>query len=191
MANQKFHALARISDHMNQGQTKKIISAFINSQFGYCPLVWMFHSRKLNNRINKIHEKSLRLVYKVKNTSFNELLSMDNSVTVHHRNIRVLATEIFKARNNLGPKSMQSIFVERSIPYSLRKARELRTKKAKSTKYGTETVTFRAPEIWGILPEEIKHSESLGIFKTRIKQWTPSDCKCRLCKTYISNVGFI
>ena len=65
------------------------------------------------------------------------------------------------------------------------------TKKAKSTKYGTEIVTFRAPEIWEILPEEIRHSESLGIFKTRIKQWTPSDCKCRLCKTYISNVGFI
>ena len=141
----------------------------------------MFHSRKLNNRINKIHEKSLRLVYKVKNT---KLLSMYNSVTVHHRNIRVLAT-----KNILSPKSMQSVFVERSIPYSLRKAWELMTKKAKSTKYGTETVTFRAPEIWGFLPEEIRHSESVGIFK--IKQWTSSDCKCRLCRTYISNVGFI
>ena len=93
---------------------------------------------------------------------------------------------------------MQSDFVERSIPYSLRKARELRTKKAKNTKYGTETVTFRAPEIWGNLPEEIRHSESLGIFKTRIKQWTPSDCKCRLCKTlhikcriYISKKHFL
>ena len=170
---------------MSQGRTKKIISAFINAQFGYCPLVWMFHSRKLNNRINKIHEKSFRLVYKVKNTSFNEFLSMNN---VHHRNIRVLVTEIFETKNNLGPKSVQSIFVERSIPYSLR---ELMTKKAKSTNYGTETVTFRAPEIWVILPEEIRQSESLGMFITRIKQWTPIDCKCRLCKTYISNVGFI
>ena len=76
---------------------------------------------------------------------------------------------------------MQSIFVERSIPYSLREARELMTKNAKST--GTETVTFRTPEIWGFSPEEIRNCESLGIFKTRIKQWTHSDCKCRLCKT--------
>ena len=98
-ANQNFHALARsYISYTSQGQTKETISAFINSQFGYRPLVWMFHSRKLNNRINKINEKSLRLVYKVKNTSFNELLSMDNSVTVHHRNIRVLGTEIFKAK---------------------------------------------------------------------------------------------
>ena len=81
---------------------------------------------------------------------------------------------------------MQSVVVERSIPYSLR---ELMTMKAKSTKYGTETVTFRAPEICGFLPVEIRNSDSLGIFKTRIKQWTPSDCKCRWSKTYISTLS--
>ena len=54
------------------------------------------------------------------------------------------------------------------------------TKKGKNTKYGTETVTFRAPEKWEFLPEEIRHSEFQGLFKTRIKQWTPSDCKRRL-----------
>ena len=63
-ASQKLHALARVSNYMNIEKCCKVMKAFINSQFGYCPLVWMFHSRKLNNRINKIHERALRIVYK-------------------------------------------------------------------------------------------------------------------------------
>ena len=52
------------------------------SQFNYCPLIWMFHNRALNNRINKIHEQALRLVYQNKNLSFSELLELDNPVTI-------------------------------------------------------------------------------------------------------------
>ena len=48
---------------MTTEQRHKIMAAYINSQFGYCPLVWMFHSRKLNNRVNKIHERALRITY--------------------------------------------------------------------------------------------------------------------------------
>ena len=63
-ASQKLNALARIAPFMNINQRKIIMNSFISSQFGYCPLVWMFHNRKLNNRINRIHERSLRVVYK-------------------------------------------------------------------------------------------------------------------------------
>ena len=77
------------------------MNAFITSQFGYCPLVWMFHSREMNNRINRIHERSLRIVYKNKQSTFQELLDRDKSVSVHHSNIRKLAIEIFKVKNNL------------------------------------------------------------------------------------------
>ena len=65
-AGQKLPALSRISSFMNIKKRKLIMNAFITSQFGYCPLVWMFHSREMNNRINRIHERSLRIVYKNK-----------------------------------------------------------------------------------------------------------------------------
>ena len=61
-ASQKLHALSRIANFMNLQQRRKIMNAFENSQFGYCPLVWMLHSRKLNTRINRIHERALRVV---------------------------------------------------------------------------------------------------------------------------------
>ena len=63
-ASQKLHALSRVSKFMTLKQRKSTMRAFIMSQFGYRPLVWMFHSRQLNNRINKIHERALRIVYR-------------------------------------------------------------------------------------------------------------------------------
>ena len=99
----KLHALARISNLMNQSKLRLIMKSFIESQFSYCPLVWMFHSRSLNNRINKLHERGLRLVYKDSHLTFEELLHKDKSFTIHHRNLQKLATEMYKIHNNLSP----------------------------------------------------------------------------------------
>ncbi len=58
-AGQKLHALARVSKCMNEQQQRITLTSFVTSQFGYCPLVWMCHDRKSNNKINKIHERGL------------------------------------------------------------------------------------------------------------------------------------
>ena len=71
---------------------------FITSQFSYCPLIWMSHSRKLNNRINNIHERTLRLTYKVSKSSFKQLLEEYHYVTAHQEILQVLVTEIFKVK---------------------------------------------------------------------------------------------
>ena len=57
-ASQKLHALARVVNFMDLAKRKKLMKAFMTSQFNYCPLIWMFHSRQLNNLINKIHERA-------------------------------------------------------------------------------------------------------------------------------------
>ena len=83
--NQKLHALARISKHMPQKKLRIIMKAFISSQFAYCPLIWMFHSRQINHKIN--NERSLRIVYNDHFSSIGELLSKGKSVIVHQRNL--------------------------------------------------------------------------------------------------------
>ena len=94
--------------------------AFIESQFGYCPIIWMYHSRILNNKINKLHKRSLRLVYSDQTSSFQELLNIDNSVSIHARNLQKLAIEMYKVENNLSPSFMKSIFPLSKNPYHLR-----------------------------------------------------------------------
>ena len=118
-ANSKLHALARVSNLMNKDKLRILMKAFIESQFSYCPLVWMFHSRTLNNKIYKLHERALRLVYKGDKLTCHQLLNMDNSVSIHHRNLQKLAIEIFKAKNNLSPGFMNTVFPLSHNPYNL------------------------------------------------------------------------
>ena len=73
----------------------------MESQFGYCPLIWTFYSRKANSEINHIHERSSRIVYKDSISPFEELLKKDKSFCIHLRNIQSLANEPFKVKNNL------------------------------------------------------------------------------------------
>ena len=102
-ASLKLNALARIAAYMNFSKKRIIMKSFIESQFGYCPLIWMFHSRGLNNKINRIHERALRITYNDKSSSYGELLTKDRSVTMHHRNIRALAIEIYKVIQGISP----------------------------------------------------------------------------------------
>ena len=77
------------------------IKVFVTSQLNHSPLVWKFESRELNKRINRIRERLLSLVYQDNHLSFAELLEKDNSVTIHQRNLQVLATETFNLKNDL------------------------------------------------------------------------------------------
>ena len=78
---------------------------------------------------------------------------------------------------------MNEIFVERNNNYSLQGNNVLTRRRVNSVRYGTETVSFLAPKIGDILPKDIKDSESIDIFKRKIKKLIPWVCPCKLCKT--------
>ena len=131
------------------------MKAFIASEFGFCPLVWIFHSRKLNSRVNKLHERALRMAYQDYASSFTELVEKDNSTTIHNRNIQLLATELFNVMNWLSPPFMNEVFVENpQLYYDLRKKSEFKRNNVKMVYNGTET--FLGSRIWEIVPDYIK-----------------------------------
>ena len=113
--NQKLHALARISKYLSKDKLKIIMKTFIRSQFNYCPLTWMFHNRTLNNKINKLHERALRIVYKNDSLTFQELLDKDDSITIHQRNLQRLASEMYKVKIKLHPYQCKNYLVNKSM----------------------------------------------------------------------------
>ena len=120
-AGKKLTALIRISKFMTFAQRRNIMKAFIESQFGYCSLVWMFYGRQTNARINHIHERALRAVYNDEITPFEELLGRDKSETINRRNIKILAEELFKIENGFSNDIMAQLICKRnSVGYSLR-----------------------------------------------------------------------
>ena len=147
-ASQKVHALARIAPFIDNDKRKVLMKAFVESQFSYCPLLWMYHNRSVNNRINMIHERALRIAYNDTASTFQELLDKDNSVTIHEKNIQRLATEIYKTKNNLNPSFMKEIFCSTTPPYCLRNTNTFQNSNPKTVYYGKETIVFRGPTIW-------------------------------------------
>ena len=141
-ASQKLHALARISTYMGKPHLELTMNTFIMSHFSYCPLVWMFHDRASNNKINKIHERALRIIHKDSTSNFQELLSKSNSVSVHQRNLQLLLIEIYKTVHKLNPTFMTQVFEEKNIPYNFRENNSLALPKVKTTSYGIDNIRY-------------------------------------------------
>ena len=190
-ASNKLHALARISKYMTKDKLRTIMNAFFTSQFAYCPLIWIFYNRTLNNRINKLQERALRLVHNDNTSSFYELLQKDNSFTIHHRNIQKLALEMYRVKHRIAPKIICELFNEANVPYNLRQDVSFRSYNIKTVLYGTETLSYLGPKIWNLVPSNIRGCATEPSFHQKIKKWKPNRCLCRLCKVFISNLGFI
>ena len=84
--------------------------AFLELQFRYCFLTWMFHSRKSNNEIKLFHERALGMIYNDQISSFQELLDRDNSFTVHHFIVQSSAIEMFKVINTIAASIIDDLF---------------------------------------------------------------------------------
>ena len=132
----------------------------------------MCHSHANNGKINRLHERCLRVIYSDKQSSFETLLGKDGSVSVHNQNLQILATEMCKIKNDLAPLIV-TISPIRTVYH------------------GSESITFLGPKIWNILPERLENTNSVEAFKLQIKKWKPENGSCRLCKVYVQNVGFV
>ena len=84
---------------------------FITSQFSYSPLVWMCHSWTVNNKFNKLHERALRLVYNDRQSAFG----------IHHQNLQVLPTEMYKVYSNVVPDIVNDTFEKNEISFYSKK----------------------------------------------------------------------
>ena len=121
---------------------------------------------------------------------FEELLETDNSVSVHHLNIQVLLTELCEIVNGLSREIMKKAFpFNENTSYNTRNKRKFHSRSIKSVTFGTETLSHLASKIWELVPVEIKNV--FASFKRAIKKWEPINCPCRLCQTYVFQVGFV
>ena len=105
----KINAFSRVTGYIPLEKHRIVMKTFMDSQFSYCPLIWMLHSRRLNNKINRLHERVLRIIYSDYKSSFNTLLVKGGSFSIHHRNVQILATELYKFLHGLSPAIMGNI----------------------------------------------------------------------------------
>ena len=189
-ANRKLCALMRLAKVLSFEKKRLLFKTFFESQFNYCPLVWMLHSRKSQNKINALHERALRFLYSDYISTYDTLLEKDHSRSVHDRNIQALAVEIYKYLNNLS-SIFEGIFTPNYHRYNLRTDNNLALPSIHTTSYGEQSLKYLGPLLWNIVPAYMKQASCLSDFKSLIKTWKPVNCPCRCCKDYIANVGFM
>ena len=138
------------------------------------------------------------MVYLDETSSFEELLRKDGSVTIHHRNLQFLATEMFKVDKCLAPIFMNDILSRNKNSFAENVSSNTRLNSSyynycnpKKVNYGLETLRSFGPKLWNMIPKDLKDISSLAIFKSKIKGWIPQDCLCRLCKTYVPQLGYL
>ena len=148
--------------------------------------------RTYDNKINRLHETCLRLIYNDKCSSFEELLVKDKSVSAHHKNIHTLVTETFKVYIKTSSEIMQEVFQTNDQEhYFLRNQRDFIIPAIKFVNYDLKSIRFLGQKIWESFPNNFNNKGSFGSFKMAIKEWKPESCPCRLCKTYLQNIGYL
>ena len=151
-----------------------ILKTFIESQFSYCPLVWMFCNRNMNRKINHIHERALRLVYNDYRSSFEELLRNDKSVLIHHRNIHSVAIEMFKEKHSISSPLMNELFEHNNDGRVTRMGDTFYRPRVKKVYMGANSLRSFGPIVWNtMLPNQLKECSSLVEVKNSIKSWIP------------------
>ena len=108
--------------YTNIKKRRSLLNTFFMSQFNYCPLTWMCHSRAENNKINRLHERCLRIISKYKASTFEQLLEKNSSLSIHTRNLRFLVVEMFKVVKGLAPTIINDLFpLKETNNYDLRR----------------------------------------------------------------------
>ena len=167
-AQYKLHALRCIKNFLTIEKAKILGNTFMDIHFNYAPVLWMFCRKTLYSNIEKIHHKTLKVIYE-SNDTYDNLLLQSNTVSVHQRHLRFLMTEIYKSISQLNPQFIWSYFTRKDMRYNLRKGPALGLPKAHSFYHGTSAVHFRDSLIWNNLPVVVKSSDSLFKFKNKIK----------------------
>ena len=183
MASAKIKGLGRITSRLNLSQAKILYNSFILSQFNYCCLFWMFCSKTLQNKINQIQKRTLRIVHNEPNLNLDKLVELDKSTTIHIKNIITLLTEVYKTKRGENPIFMNKIFTQKKQYYNLRITNLLSFPKVMGSKYSTKIFVFRATQLWNQVPDSIKNEPNAKCFKAKLtRNWQVIKCTCTSCR---------
>ncbi|XP_057309202.1 uncharacterized protein LOC130647380 [Hydractinia symbiolongicarpus] len=181
-ANAKINALKRISPYMSNYKRNVIANSFISSIFNYCPLIWGFSSRDLLHKVNSIHSRANRLLC--------DRIENECRISIHEKFCRKLLKEVFKTKMKQNPSYMNDVFVFKNTAYSFRASSSLERCRTRTTKHGLLSVSYIASKLWEKLPNSVRNAPSLSLFHRGLNTIPFIQCSCRLCATYICNVGY-
>ena len=174
-AARQLNALARISKHLNINSRRAIYNSFIMSNFNYCPLVWHFCGQVNNQKLEKIQERALRILFADYNSSYTELLGRAGTTTLLIQRLRLIALTVFKSLHGLNPPCLNDMFTPKQVPYRMRDSSLLEQSRCRTTTFGLCSISYIGAKLWNDLPSYFKETTCLTDFKMILQSWTGPD----------------
>ena len=180
-ANTKVSAFSRVAPYLNHEKGKILYNTFVMSNFNYCPLIWMYHGKTSNNKVDRVQKRAQRVLHNDFNTQFEVLLETTDERKVHTKNLQKLMLQIFKCLSEEIPSFMWTFFEKKHIKYELRSKNLLQLLKRSANTFGVNSLVFKGALLWNTLPDNIKNANSTAIFERMIKEWSGQNCTCKTC----------
>ena len=176
-ASKQLNAFTRISKFLSYDSKKLVINSFINSNFQYSPLVWHFCGHVNNNKIEKIRERSLRILHQDYDSSYEALLEKADFSSSFLCRLRFILLEVFKCLKKINPKCMNNLFEVKQHDHCLRDGTRLLQPKVRTTTHGLRTISYLGAKLWNDLPVHMKNIHHMDPyeFKSMLLLWEGPD----------------
>ena len=163
------------SKYLKVDRRLSVYKSFIQSNFSYCPVAWLFCGRKNSNKLEKLQECAPRIVFDDFSSSYEFLCERANTLPLFLYRLRFLGIEMYKRIKETYSTYLNNLLCEQTSDYQLRDSGRLIQPKFNTFKFCFKSVRYFGAKLWNVLPVDIKQSESLSISKTRITKWCYSD----------------
>ena len=166
-ASRQLNALSRISRFLDTSSKVIIYNSFIRSNFEYCPLVWHFCGKTNNNKLEKINERALRILYKDYESTYRDLLQYGNTSSILESRNRNITLEVLKCIKGISPPCLRALFELKQFSYSFRNSVKLVQPMKKTSTYGLRSLSYLGAKLWNDLPFYVCDIENVDVNQFR------------------------
>ena len=170
-ASRQLNALRRLSKYLNEKNKIAVYRSFISSTFEYCPVVWIFCTKKNSKKLERIQERALRIILNDKVSGYDKLLHKLNAYSLDTLRLKCMCVEMYKCINGLNPEYLNEMFSLKDTGYSLRDKSIVCQEKYNTRTYGYRSFRYYGSKLWNCLPNSLKSAQDIVSFKCMLDTW--------------------
>ena len=174
----QINALKRIRVNLDADARITVYNSYINSNFNYCSVIWMFASKSNIDKLERTNKRALRFTTNKSHLSYEEICKQDKQLTVYQKCLKNAAVVLYKIRNGTAPEYLNELFSRHISDYELRDNDRLSLPNFNTVKYGKNSFMYFGAKLWNSIPSAIKSRSSLTIFKNEMSKWLMAHEDC-------------
>ena len=177
----QINALKRIKHHLEKDSKMTVYNSYINCNFNYCSVIWMFANKSTLNKLERTNKRALRFVTNKGHLSYEEICKEEKQLSVYKRCIRNMAIQMYKINKGTAPDYISELFSTQNSGYAMRDNQRMVLPEYNTVTFGKNSFRYLGAKVWNSIPVTIKHSVSLSTYKSALHEWLLTRDENSLC----------